>query len=160
VSVWHVPPSAPDVTIMHGAEGNYLLGMTPAETMALAANLVRAAGTPGRSGCASGHPLPAVVRVRPVGHGGRSHERVARSAGHQTHLLQPRKARAECRATVTPPCEEGNYVTLISSEGGVPEISISHGHDALPTVTLADARDFALNILELINTVRTCSPQG
>jgi hypothetical protein len=163
VNVWHVPPSAPVVSLRH--VDDYMPDMTPAEAMALAADLVRAAGTAaGATAAPAGGSCPPWCAYGAYGDcdpQDDSHESTSYEAPVTEHNFcsYERDLTKHGREGATR-CLEGNYVALAGADGSVPEIAISHGVDALPYMTLADAQDFALNILELINTARTGSHQG
>lgn len=161
-SVWQLPDaSAPDVTIFHAAKEDYLPGMTPAEAMALAANLVRAAGVaaPTQVPGSTGTSCPPWCICRPHGPLDDVHISESRSVsviedticGHTRDYQRGLTARA---------CDHGNRSSLAIGDDGNPLVSLSHGDDSLPYMTLAAAETFALNILELISIARTPSPEG
>jgi hypothetical protein len=165
-SVWQMPDApAPEVTIFHAAKEDYLPGMTPAEAMALAADLVRAAGAaaatqvPGSTGTS----CPPWCAYGPCDPDDAVHISVSHVVPVTEHVFcSYMRDRAAGRMTdrTAGPCEEKNSAELVLGEDGLPLLSLHHGDDCLPYMTLGAAETFALSILELVSAGRTSSPAG
>jgi len=150
VQAWKMPGCPAPIVAINDDKDEWL-DMTPAEAMALAAHLVRAAGIAAPEAPAyTGTEQPswcAYDRCCPDG----LHMSASREVPVAEHGL--------CSADA-PPGEEGNRVWVMAGETGAsPVICIAHGDLELPEMTLAAAEEFALNILELISIARTPAHQ-
>lgn len=165
VQAWQHAGSAATIAVMRGATDEWLPEMTPAEAVALAAALVRAAwragpgavqapaaqdaprhrGTSCPPWCAYGpHSDPGDIHISD------GHAIPAASRHHACGYTTGEHADGEC--------ERGICAELAVSPGDRPGIELHHGDVCLPAITLSGAEALGLTLLGLAMTGRTGAP--